>query len=112
MNCPPRTLLIPCAVIRVITSPGPPAAYGIIIVTGLLPGVLCQCRGGEKTSCSDDSIENFKHKLLQFLPMSAVPSIATELCTPAKRRCVPMATDAPQQTASLFDHLVALVRSD
>src|SRR5450759_3884361 len=38
--------------------------------------------------------------------MSAVPPIATKLLRRSERSDVPKATDAPQQTASLFDHLV------
>ena len=37
--------------------------------------------------------------------MSAMLPIATEFCGAAKLRDVPLATDAPQQTTSLFDHL-------
>lgn len=35
-NVCPSTLLMPWAVMRVMVSPGPPAAYGIIMVTVLL----------------------------------------------------------------------------
>src|ERR1035437_9615794 len=38
--------------------------------------------------------------------MSAVPSIATRMLQCHERSDVPIATDAPQQLASLFDHLV------
>jgi len=38
--------------------------------------------------------------------MSALPPKADICSAPAHVRFVPIATDAPQQTASLFDHLV------
>jgi hypothetical protein len=38
--------------------------------------------------------------------MSGYPLIATEQRTFRNRRSVPIATDAPQQTATLFDHVV------
>jgi hypothetical protein len=37
----------------------------------------------------------------QGRPLSVVSPIATEFCGAAKRRCVPTATDAPQQTRTL-----------
>jgi hypothetical protein len=42
------------------------------------------------------------------LAMSAVTPISTKSATCRKRRFVPIATDAPQQTALLFNHLVGV----
>ena len=42
----------------------------------------------------------------QFRIISAIAPIATECFGAGKRRYVPIATDAPQQTAPLFDHIV------
>jgi hypothetical protein len=45
--------------------------------------------------------------IVEVPAVSAVTPIADKFCGAANVRYVPLATNAPQQTVSLFDHLVS-----